>query len=101
MTLVKKLEMVQFIIDPQGEKQAAIVDLSTWEELLSLARSIELSAHTPITGSVNIQTSPATPSTPGKEWEDNLTLEELVARITPENIHSETTTGQPVGDEVW
>jgi antitoxin MazE len=29
------------------------------------------------------------------------TLEDLVARITPENTHDETDWGPPVGDEVW
>ena len=29
------------------------------------------------------------------------TLEALVARITPENRHQETETGQPVGNEIW
>jgi antitoxin MazE len=30
-----------------------------------------------------------------------LTLEELVARITPENVHEETDWGPPVGRESW
>jgi antitoxin MazE len=29
------------------------------------------------------------------------TLEELLSGITPENIHSEITTGDPVGHEEW
>src|SRR5580658_2628278 len=29
------------------------------------------------------------------------TLEELVSRITPENRHSETEWGEPVGKELW
>lgn len=29
------------------------------------------------------------------------TLEELVAKITAENIHSEIQTGKPVGNEIW
>jgi hypothetical protein len=29
------------------------------------------------------------------------TLEELVARITDENRHSETDWGEPVGEELW
>ena len=29
------------------------------------------------------------------------TIQELVAGITPENLHSETDTGAPVGREVW
>ena len=29
------------------------------------------------------------------------TLDELVARITPENRHGETQTGKPVGNESW
>ena len=29
------------------------------------------------------------------------TLEELVARITPQNRHHETDTGSPVSNEVW
>jgi antitoxin MazE len=29
------------------------------------------------------------------------TLQELVARITPENRHDELEWGQPVGNEVW
>ncbi|MEI8376708.1 MAG: AbrB/MazE/SpoVT family DNA-binding domain-containing protein [Planctomycetota bacterium] len=28
-------------------------------------------------------------------------IEDLVARITPENLHGETDTGTPVGREVW
>ncbi len=33
--------------------------------------------------------------------EPEYTLEELVGRITPENRHSETDTGTPVGNEAW
>ena len=33
--------------------------------------------------------------------EPEYTLEELVAKIIPENRHSETDTGRPVGNEVW
>jgi antitoxin MazE len=33
--------------------------------------------------------------------ESELTLEELVSRITPENRHGETETGTVVGNEVW
>ena len=29
------------------------------------------------------------------------TLDELLARITPENIHPETDWGPPVGREIW
>jgi antitoxin MazE len=29
------------------------------------------------------------------------TLDELVARITPENVHGETDWGEPVGREAW
>jgi len=28
-------------------------------------------------------------------------LDELVAKITPENLHSEISSGKPVGNEVW
>ena len=28
-------------------------------------------------------------------------IEDLVARITPENLHAESDTGSPVGGEVW
>jgi antitoxin MazE len=30
-----------------------------------------------------------------------LSLEDLVSQITPQNRHGETDTGQAVGDEVW
>ena len=33
--------------------------------------------------------------------EPELTLEDLVSRITPENRHGETETGTAVGNEVW
>jgi len=33
--------------------------------------------------------------------EDEPSLEELVAQITPGNRHRETNTGETVGDEVW
>ncbi|MEA2325049.1 MAG: antitoxin MazE [Thermoanaerobaculia bacterium] len=33
--------------------------------------------------------------------EPQLSLEELVAKITPENRHAEINTGTPVGNEVW
>lgn len=29
------------------------------------------------------------------------TLEDLIAQITPENVHGEWDTGQPVGNEGW
>jgi hypothetical protein len=94
LTLTEKLEQVQFIISPQGEKQAAILDLDTWEELLSLARALEPS------NEGHFKTVPME-KVPAPKQEDDLTLEELVAQITPENMHGETFTGPPVGDEVW
>jgi len=33
--------------------------------------------------------------------EPQLTLEDLVAKITPRNRHSEVETGEAVGNEVW
>jgi len=33
--------------------------------------------------------------------EANCSIEDLVARITPENLHGEINTGSPVGREVW
>ena len=33
--------------------------------------------------------------------EQTLTLEQLVDRITPQNRHTETETGDAVGNEVW
>lgn len=32
---------------------------------------------------------------------DDLSLEKLLARVTPENIHAETDWGPAVGKEVW
>ena len=36
-----------------------------------------------------------------KARSDEVTLESLLARITPENIHPETDWGPPVGKEIW
>ena len=33
--------------------------------------------------------------------EPEVTLENLVALITPENRHDEVETGEPVGNEIW
>jgi len=33
--------------------------------------------------------------------EERCSIEDLVARITPENLHGESDTGSPVGREVW
>jgi len=33
--------------------------------------------------------------------ESNLTLDELLADVTDENLHREAETGAPVGNEVW
>ena len=30
-----------------------------------------------------------------------LTLKQLLAKVTPENIHSEVTTGSAIGNEIW
>jgi antitoxin MazE len=35
------------------------------------------------------------------EGDHELTLDELVERITPENRHDETDWGEPEGREVW
>ncbi len=32
---------------------------------------------------------------------NEVTLEELLAQITPENLHGEINTGSPVGNEIW
>lgn len=32
---------------------------------------------------------------------ESLSLEELIDKITPENIHPEISTGGPVGKEIW
>lgn len=37
-----------------------------------------------------------TPVTPRK-----YSLEDLLARVTPENLHGEISTGRAVGDEIW
>lgn len=39
----------------------------------------------------------------GSVNESNLsyTLDELVSKITSENIHSETLSGPPIGKEIW
>lgn len=44
----------------------------------------------PEEGSIVVRARPARP-----------TLEKLVARITPENLHGETLKSRPVGKEVW
>ena len=36
-----------------------------------------------------------------KARSDEVTLESLLARVTPENIHPETDWGPPVGKEIW
>ncbi len=36
-----------------------------------------------------------------RSTERNPTLEELVSRITPENLHARTDWGEPVGKEMW
>mgnify|MGYP001393649060 CR=1 FL=1 len=36
-----------------------------------------------------------------KPQEEELTLENLLADVTKENIHTETDFGEPVGNEVW
>lgn len=33
--------------------------------------------------------------------ESQFDIEELIARITPDNLHAETATGTAVGNEVW
>jgi antitoxin component of MazEF toxin-antitoxin module len=33
--------------------------------------------------------------------EDRPTLEELLAKVTAENLHPEVDTGEPVGKETW
>jgi antitoxin MazE len=33
--------------------------------------------------------------------EDSLTLEQLLAGVTEDNIHEEIDTGNPVGKEIW
>jgi hypothetical protein len=43
------------------------------------------------------QAPPAEDSFPAKE----LTLDDLVSRITPENVHGETDWGPPAGREAW
>ena len=30
-----------------------------------------------------------------------INLDDLIAAITPDNLHSEISTGQPVGNEIW
>ena len=32
---------------------------------------------------------------------EDMTLEELLAQVTPENRHGEIDTGPPVGNEIW
>ena len=32
---------------------------------------------------------------------EEFSLDDLLAKVTPENLHGEIDTGNPVGDEVW
>lgn len=50
--------------------------------------TVELEA--PGTGGILLKAKPRWPS-----------IEERIAGITPENVHPETKTGSPVGNEVW
>jgi antitoxin component of MazEF toxin-antitoxin module len=38
---------------------------------------------------------------PDESAEVEITLEELLSQVTPENVHDEITTSAPVGNEAW
>ena len=41
VSIAELLESVQFVVDNQGEIQAAILELSTWETVLTLLEDLE------------------------------------------------------------
>lgn len=41
MSVVDRLEQVQFLVDAQGQKKSVVLDLATWEELLMLLEDLE------------------------------------------------------------
>jgi hypothetical protein len=41
MTLTEKLESVQYVTDAEGNRQAVLLSLSVWEEILALVESLE------------------------------------------------------------
>lgn len=61
----------------------------TYAKELDLAEGVELEV-TPVNGGLLLRR-------PKREY----TLEELLAQITPENLHGETDWGAPVGRESW
>ena len=41
MSIAEFLESVEFVVDSQGEKRAAILELSTWETVLTMLGDLE------------------------------------------------------------
>ena len=62
-----------------------------------LARQLNLTENTPVECAVmdgSLVISPVTEPRP-------YSLDQLLDRVTPENIHGETNVGAPVGQEIW
>lgn len=62
-----------------------------------LARQLNLMENTPVECAVLDGSLVVSPVTEGQPY----SLDELLARVTPENIHSETNLGAPAGKEIW
>jgi hypothetical protein len=41
MTIAEILESVQFVVNPNGEKSAVMLDLDVWEEIVSMLEDLE------------------------------------------------------------
>ena len=41
MTIAEILESVRFVVNPSGQKSAVLVDLSVWEEIVSMLEDLE------------------------------------------------------------
>jgi hypothetical protein len=92
MTLIEQiLDTVEFR-DVEGleGREKAILDRSDWEKLVTVLKLVDQKGEDfgHFTETATVERIP-------------VTLEQLVAQITPENMHGETSTGQAVGDEVW
>jgi hypothetical protein len=89
MTLIEEIVYKVEFRDVEGQEKA-ILDRSDWEKLVTILELVDKKAQ-----DFGYASEQATVE------KVSVTLEQLVAQITPKNMHGETSTGQPLGDEVW
>lgn len=83
MSITKIIQSVEFLVDAEGNKKAAVLDWPVWEALLTMLEALE---EDQVVSGEQVQAAVS-------EQSQNLSLDSLLAGVTEQNLHNEVITG--------